>query len=91
MAGEAEGVPEAEARGYVSATYGALAGGLRGDADLDALASEVATPGGLNEQFERDLRDAGVYDGVERALAAVLARMRGSTADGPVAANWNTF
>lgn len=73
----ARGVPEEEAQRYVTATYGALAGQLRGGADLAGLTAEVATPGGLNEQFARELREAGVYDAVDRELTAVLARIRG--------------
>ncbi|MCW2794881.1 NAD(P)-binding domain-containing protein [Nocardioides sp.] len=71
-----QGVSEKEAQRYVTATYGALAGQLRSGADLDELTAEVATPGGLNEQFARQLHEAGVFDAVDRGLAAVLARMR---------------
>ena len=38
------------------------------------LANAHATPGGLNEQFARDLGEAGVYDAVRAGLDAVLSR-----------------
>lgn len=70
------GVPAGEARRYVADTFAALSGELaEPDADFVALAQAHATPGGLNEQFARDLTDAGVYDDVRRGLDAVLSRI----------------
>lgn len=69
------GIPEDGARRYVAATFAALAGELGApDPDFTALANAHATPGGLNEQFARDLAKAGVYDAVTAGLDAVLAR-----------------
>ena len=70
------GIAEDDARRYVAATFAALAGELGApDPDFTALANAHATPGGLNEQFARDLRVAGVYDEVRIGLDAVLARI----------------
>jgi pyrroline-5-carboxylate reductase len=70
------GIPEDGARRYVAATFAALAGELGApDPDFSALANAHATPGGLNEQFARDLGAAGVYDAVRAGLDAVLARI----------------
>lgn len=76
-----QGIPDAEARAYVAATYGALSGELaEPDADFGALAGAHATPGGLNEQFARELGEAGVYDAVRASLDGVLARVLGGRA-----------
>ena len=48
--------------------------------DFDELIAEVATPGGLNEQFARHLREAGALDAVEAGMDGVLARLRLSIA-----------
>jgi pyrroline-5-carboxylate reductase len=72
------GIPEDGARRYVAATFAALAGELGApDPDFEALADAHATPGGLNEQFARDLGDAGVYDAVRDGLDAILVRLVG--------------
>lgn len=69
------GIAGCEARRYVADTFAALSGELgQPGADFVALADAHATPGGLNEQFARDLGDAGVYDAVRTGLDAVLAR-----------------
>lgn len=70
------GIPRAEARRYVAHTFAALSDELRSaDADFAALARAYTTAGGLNEQFVRDLDEAGVYDEVRAGLDAVLARI----------------
>jgi pyrroline-5-carboxylate reductase len=70
------GIPEGEARRYVASTFAALSGELDPpEADFAALARAHITPGGLNEQFARDLDAAGVYDQVRAGLDAVLARL----------------
>jgi len=70
------GVPTAAARRYVADTFAALSGELDSPgADFAALAQAHTTPGGLNEQFARDLDAAGTYDAVQVALDAVLARI----------------
>ncbi|MFC7494986.1 MULTISPECIES: NAD(P)-binding domain-containing protein [unclassified Nocardioides] len=72
----ARGIPQGEARRYVADTFAALSGEL-GEAEVDFadLAGAHATPGGLNEQFARDLGEAGVYDAVRAGLDAILARI----------------
>jgi pyrroline-5-carboxylate reductase len=70
------GIPEAEARRYVATTFAALSDELdSAEADFAALARAHTTPGGLNEQFARDLEVAGVYEEVRAGLDAVLARI----------------
>ena len=57
-------------------TFAALSAELGSPgADFAALANAHATPGGLNEQFARDLGEAGVYDAVRDGLDAVLTRI----------------
>lgn len=66
------GLSEADARSYVAATFVGASESLRGEVDFDRLIAEVATPGGLNEQF------AGALDlppQVATALDRVLARL----------------
>ena len=73
---DSRGIPEDDARRYVAATFAALASELGApDPDFAELANAHATPGGLNEQFARDLGEAGVYDAVRTGLDAVLARI----------------
>jgi len=70
------GVGEIQARRYVADTFAALSAELgQPEADFSALANAHATPGGLNEQFARDLGEAGVYDEVRAGLDAILARI----------------
>jgi pyrroline-5-carboxylate reductase len=72
------GIAEDGARRYVAATFAALSGELGApDPDFGELANAHATPGGLNEQFARDLGEAGVYDAVRDGLDAILARLLG--------------
>lgn len=70
-----KGLPEADARGYVAATFLGASESLRGDVVFDDLIAEVATPGGLNEQFSRHLREAGAVAAVPAALDGVLRRL----------------
>lgn len=70
------GIPGPEARRYVADTFAALAGELGSpEVDFAMLARAHTTPGGLNEQFARDLVRAGVYDEVRAGLDSVLARI----------------
>jgi pyrroline-5-carboxylate reductase len=72
----AHGIAEAEARSYVAATFVGATESLRaGAVDLDALIAQVATPGGLNEDFARHLRDAGALDAVGSGMDEILARL----------------
>jgi pyrroline-5-carboxylate reductase len=72
---EDRGIPAADARRYVAATYAGTLGSLRGEADFAELAAEYATPGGVNEQVARELREAGAYDALRAALDGALARL----------------
>lgn len=68
-----QGLSAEDARAYVAATFIGASESLRGPAGLADLIGEVATPGGLNEQFTRDL---GAVPGlVAAALDALLARL----------------
>jgi pyrroline-5-carboxylate reductase len=72
----ARGVPTAAAHRYVADTFAALSGELDSPGpDFAALAQAHTTPGGLNEQFARDLDAAGTYDAVQLGLDALLARI----------------
>lgn len=72
----AHGIEESAARSYVAATYVGASESLRtAPVDFDELISEVATPGGLNEQFARHLRAAGAVDAVSSGMDEVLARL----------------
>lgn len=70
------GIPTAAARRYVADTFASLSGELDSPgADFEALAQAHTTPGGLNEQFARDLDAAGTYKAVQVGLDALLARI----------------
>jgi pyrroline-5-carboxylate reductase len=73
------GIPEADARRYVAAVFGALSATMHAAwrVDFRALAGEYATAGGLNEQFLTALSRAGTYDLVVRALDDVARRLQG--------------
>jgi len=70
------GIPTSAARRYVADTFAALSDELDSpDLDFATLAQAHTTPGGLNEQFARDLDAAGTYDAVQVGLDAVLKRI----------------
>lgn len=71
------GVATADAARYVAATFASLTDELsRPEVDFAALAQAHTTPGGLNEQFARDLQQAGIPDAVRRGLDRIHARIR---------------
>jgi pyrroline-5-carboxylate reductase len=71
------GVAAPDAGRYVAATFASLGDELaRPDVDFAALAHAHTTAGGLNEQFARDLENAGLPDAVSRGLDRILARVR---------------
>jgi pyrroline-5-carboxylate reductase len=73
---EERGIPAADARRYVAATYAGALGSLRTpEPDFGELAGEYATPGGVNEQVARELREAGAFDALGAALNHALARL----------------
>lgn len=70
------GIEESSARRYVADHFAALEPELRTpDVDFSVLASAHTTPGGLNEQFARDLDQGGVHDVVRRGLDDLLQRI----------------
>jgi pyrroline-5-carboxylate reductase len=73
---EERGIPTADARRYVAATYAGALGSLHTpDPDFGELAGEYATPGGVNEQVARDLREHGTYAELRSALDRALVRL----------------
>ena len=71
----AKGLSAADARDYVAVTFIGASESLQAGTAFDELIAEVATPGGLNEQFARHLRDAGAVTAVGTGLDAVFARL----------------
>lgn len=71
------GVPREVAADYTAImVHSALGPLLSGSADRFAHAAvEVATPGGLNEQVIKALREAGLFSSVDQALEGVLRRI----------------
>jgi pyrroline-5-carboxylate reductase len=73
---EGRGIPAPDARRYVGATFAGALGSLQQDeAGFTELASEYATPGGVNEQVREELRAIGAYDQLKLALDGALVRL----------------
>ena len=72
---EESGIPSADARRYVAATFAGALSSLQGAPDFAELAAEYATPGGVNEQVARELREAGAFDTLAMALDDALGRL----------------
>jgi pyrroline-5-carboxylate reductase len=74
---ESRGIPAADARRYVAATFAGTLTSLDGGdvPDFTELSAEYATPGGVNEQVARDLRRHGAFDALSAALDAALGRL----------------
>jgi pyrroline-5-carboxylate reductase len=74
---ETRGIAPTDARRYVAATYAGALTSLEAEAapDFAELSGEYATPGGVNEQVARELREAGAYDALRRALEHALGRL----------------
>lgn len=72
-----QGVPPAAAADYTAAMFHALATVAQtgSPARFAHLATEAATPGGLNEQAVGMLRKGGAFRHVRKALDAILARI----------------
>lgn len=68
-----QGVELGAAQRLIASVFAGATADFANDADFAALARHHATPGGLNERFERSLRDAGGYAAVTEALDALLA------------------
>jgi pyrroline-5-carboxylate reductase len=71
----AHGVPAPDAARYVTATFADFGETLSRAPDLEHLARDHATPGGINERFWDSLTEAGVYDEVRAGLDRVLAHL----------------
>ena len=70
-----QGIGDEDARRYVAATYAGALGQLRGGEPFAELAGEYATPGGVNEQVARQLREAGAFEALGRALDGAHERL----------------
>ena len=74
----AEGLPQADARAYLSGLFGNLGDVLRGSTEpLHGLRVAHSTQGGLNEQVFARFSDAGGGAALAKALGSVLDRLRG--------------
>ncbi len=68
-------IPASAAQHYVASMFAGLAEATRSGASFDQLADDHATSGGINEQFRRDLEQAGVPDAVRAGLERILDRL----------------
>jgi pyrroline-5-carboxylate reductase len=73
---EAHGIPAPMSTRYVASIYAGLADATRSTTAFTELAQEVATPGGLNEQFLAGLERAGTFEDVRLGLDGILDRLR---------------
>jgi pyrroline-5-carboxylate reductase len=80
-----QGVPASEARRYVGAIFGGLAATANDAAgtSFPVLATEHATPGGINEQLLKHLVDRHVFADMHEGLDEILARIRGNLQPSP--------
>jgi pyrroline-5-carboxylate reductase len=69
------GVAAEDATRYIAATFADFGETLGRAPDLQNLARDHATPGGLNERFWDSLTEAGVYDEVRTGLDRVLTHL----------------
>jgi pyrroline-5-carboxylate reductase len=74
---ESQGIPASAATHYVASTFAGLAEATRSGAPFEELAREAATPGGVNEQFLRELEESGTFERVNAGLERILDRLRG--------------
>jgi pyrroline-5-carboxylate reductase len=74
---ETRGIPADDARRYVAATFAGALTSLKAVAapDFAELAADYATPGGVNEQVARELREDGTFDTLRQALDRALGRL----------------
>lgn len=73
---EGRGIAAPDARRYVGTTFaGALGSLLADEPGFTELASEYATPGGVNEQVREDLRAVGTYDQLHVTLDRAYERL----------------
>lgn len=81
----AGGIQTTTARTYVASMFHALSvlALEEGKMDLGELRAEAATPGGLNEQALREIRDLGGYRAFLSALDSILVRLGKGKSLGP--------
>jgi pyrroline-5-carboxylate reductase len=74
------GLPSRDAHQIVAGVFTGLLGQLREqeDPDFAELVKEHAPPGGGNEQLTALMREAGVFDGMARAVEEVHVRLTGA-------------
>ena len=72
---ETRGIDSADARRYVAAIFAGALTSLKGAPDFAELAGEYATPGGVNEQVARELREHGSFGVLRDALDGALGRL----------------
>jgi len=74
-------IPEGAAFSYVASMFAGLAETLKGEQGFDRLILDHSTPGGTNEAFLKNLREAGIYDVVERGLQLIHERLTSASTD----------
>ena len=73
-----QGLPYASARSFLSGYYVGLAHDTTVDAEpFSAMIGHVSTPGGLNEQLNRELYERGTYAHLSEALDRIMQRVQG--------------
>jgi pyrroline-5-carboxylate reductase len=82
--GVGEGADPATCQRYTASMFACLAALAEGrpDAGFQELATEAATPGGLNEMALRMMREGTAYPDLTRALEAILGRFGEASARG---------
>lgn len=73
-----QGVPYASARSFLSGYHVGLAHETTLDTQpFSSMIGRVSTPGGLNEQLNRELSERGTYAHYSKALDAIMRRVQG--------------
>ena len=72
---ESQAIAEPAATRYVASMFAGLAEATRSGERFERLASEHATPGGINEQFLSGLEEGGTFEHVSLGLQRILDRL----------------
>lgn len=73
-----QGLPYASARSFLSGYYVGLAHDTTLNAEpFSAMIGHASTPGGLNEQLNRELSERGTYAHLSEALDRIMQRVQG--------------
>ena len=74
-----QGIPAEDGRRYIGQVFSGLAktADLHAEMSFGALSVDHKTVGGINEQIEANLAEAGAYKALTAALDGVYARLRG--------------